>query len=508
MLISILLFCVPLLYMAARVLWALFYRKMKKTRFRFYGVLISLGAAFLVAFFAKFFIGSDSFIAGAVLPSMFSEDEALFVFLTKSDACRHLLMGIVCSLGIPVLFLLAFMFFDLISWIVYVVVFSIGKKESAEEDVKESKLSIVATVAFALGNALIVLFVWMLPLGLYADLLPPILSCTAQTNMVSEEERASLERGLTDYVEPIDSHPVVNAFRFIGGSALSDVITTFPINGQYVKLSNEVGAISELSVNLGRLASTPYSKFGEEELAALDKISAALASSKPLPSALAELIHAATDAWIKGDDFFDVGADVLYLDQSGTLNGLTDKTVEILNKDTKKKDAALLCSDVDTLSSVLKILVRSGALSEGASREDLLSTLAKGDTVGEVIAVLESSKTMSALIPTINEITMDAIGTALGGDSKEYDALLGDLAGELNAVKGMDKEEQTAAVRALLDSEFEKNGLTLASAVLDSYADLMVEDLLSRDASEALTAEDLRSFFLLHAGIAPTEALG
>lgn len=500
MLISMLFLFVPLLYMAVRVLWAVFSRKLQKTRFRFFGVLVSLAIALVVTFFAKFFIGADSFMASTLLPMLFSEDAEILAFLTEAASLRQFLTGLISSLAAPLLFLVVFMLFDLISWIVFIIVFSFKKKKKDEEAKKEerSALSVFATVAFALGNALIVLFVWMLPIGIYASVLPSAMSCVTKTDLLPAGEKAEIEQILTDHIEPIDQNPLVNTFRFLGGSVASDIITTFKVNGQYVNLRNEVGTISEFVGDLASLGKVPYEEYGEAQSALFDEMSSAFASSKTLPPILSETVHAATDAWLREDTFFGMRIDMLYIDERGVFNGLVNKTVLVLNRDTVPGRTDLICHDVDTTFDMIDVLIKHGALSSASHEDDLLARLAKDGTVRDLVAVLEQNETMSALIPEITNIGMSAIGSTLGGEmgaSGEYSEMMDGIANELNDVKKMSEEEQLDAVRELIGAEFEKNGLIVEEAVVNDYADRMVNDLVRKDGDDSIDSTDLLIFF-------------
>ena len=525
MLITILLFVIPLLYMAGRVLGAVLSQKTEKTRFRFFGTIASLAAALITVFLAKSFFVTEAFVTEAVTPALFSGDAELAAFFAQSPALCQFLAGSAFSLVAPLLLLFSFLIFDLISWIVTLIVFAIKKKkarrlnatlsrelptasettegEEEKEELPEAKATkrkgvyrTLATLGFALGSSLIVLFVWLLPVAAYAELVPAALTCVTETELLSEHDRAQLEQTLADSVDPINRHPMVKSFRFLGGSLTVDAMTSFEVGGQSVTFKEEVRELSGLAGNFLCLGNASFAEYGDAEEALFDAVSDSFASSRVLPSVLSETVQLATDAWLADDTFFGVSADAFYVDERGVFNGLVDKTVWILNQDTQPGTTDLICDDVDTTFEMLKVLIRHGALAGADGDEDLLVRLAKDGTVKDLIRVLEKNETMSALIPEITNIGMSAIGSTLGVDasvSAEYSVMMDDIASELNNIKLMSEEEQLASVRNLIGSEFEKNGLIVEDSVINDYADRMMADLVSGDGD--IDSNDLLIFF-------------
>ena len=498
MVIGILLILVPLLYTAVRVLWAVYFRKMQKTRFRFFCVLASLVAAFFATFTTKAFISSEDFFNDVVVPMLFSGDAGIAGLFSEAASLRQMLSGIVSSLIAPVLFLIYFMLFDLISWIVFLIVFSIGKKKNKPAKVsKNPKVTLIATISFALGNALIVLFAWMLPIGVYASFLPSALSCFTNTDMLPAEEKAAYEEIVTDYITPINDNPTVNVFRFLGGSVTADMMTTFEVGDKYVGATKTVGEISELLGNLVSLGETPVEEYGEEQTKVFDQILNSIESSETLPLVFSETVHAATGAWLEGKSFLGISSDALYIDERGIFNGLMDKTILILNQDTRPGRTDLLCDDLDTTFEMIEVLIKHDVFLMASEGGNLLARLAKDGTVRDLIGVLEQNQTMSALVPEITNLGMSAIGSTLGIDSDtsaEYGEMMDGIAVELNGVKEMDESEQVAHVENLLRAEFEKNGLIVQDSVVNNYATRMVEDLVKTD-EDGIDSNDLLIFF-------------
>ncbi|MBE6589267.1 MAG: hypothetical protein E7643_03735 [Ruminococcaceae bacterium] len=498
MLISIMLFVVPLLYMAARVLWAVFFRKLHKTKFRFFGVLVSFALALLATYLTKSVLDSDSFATGTLIPLLFDGNPTFSEFFMSLPTLRETLSGIVASLVAPLLFLVYFMVFDLISWIVFLIVSLVRKKTGKLPEEKGTPASVIATVAMALGNALVVVLVWMIPIGTYANFVPAALSCFTETDILKPDEKAVYEEIVTDYVTPIDENLLVNTFRFLGGSVISDIMTTFDVNDTYVGLTKEADAISEFGGNLIGLSQTYYDEYGEREMELFDHLSESVHSSKTLSPILSEAVHAATDAWLAGDDFLNISLADLYIDERGIFDGFIDQSVHILNEDTKNGNINLIRNDLDTTFEMLKVLIRHGVFANSDMDDDLLGRLAKDGTVRELITVLEGNQSMSALIPEVTNIGMSAIGSTLGipadGES-DYDEMMEVIAGELNGIKRMDEEAQLACTEELLRTEFAKEGLIVEESVVSQYAVLLVDDLVRRDGDEPIDSADLLVFF-------------
>lgn len=523
--LSLILAAVLFGYLLICTVWAVFLRKFKKTRIRFFGVLASFVVALVATFIAKLFLEGEDFATNTVIPLIASGDATVAEFIASSDALRQTLIGAVSSLLAPALFLAFFLVANFLSWIVYLfmsLMISAKKKgaealeveveatETAEttvvvtskkkKDAERTVIDILGTIGFAVGKVLIVFFVWMVPIVAYTSLVPAALEGFTETDILPDEDRATFEQIVTDYVEPIENDPTINTFKYMGAGLVSDALTVFRVGDVFVNLSHEVGAISHFGGCVIELTQNDFKEYDETDMAVFDHLSTSFEESQTLPAIASEILYDATGAWLEGEAYMGIYYDIIRFDEQGMFDPFLDKSIEILHADTAPGRIEALEADIHTCFELFGVLIKHGVFANAEMHDDLIYNLARDGTVPEMIAVLEQNESMKALIPEITSIGVNAIGSALGTGGEEFDQVMETVTTELNSIKNMGtKEEQKEYVSGVLHSEFDKEGLIVEEAVLEKYTNLMVDDLLAAKGDEDVTKDDVVLFFAEHA---------
>jgi hypothetical protein len=495
--LSLILALVLFLYLAICTVWAVFLRKFRKTRVRFFCVLGSFVVALIAAFIAKSFLEGEDFAINTVIPLIASGDARIAEFIAESDALRQTLIGAVSSLLAPALFLVFFLVANFLSWIVYLLITLIKGAAMKEKDAAEkSPVSVIGTIAFSVGKVFLVFFVWMVPVIAYVGLVPAALKGFTETDILPEADKATFEQIVVDYVEPIEKDPTVNTFKFIGGGLLSDTLTTFKVGDSYVNLTTEVGSISHFGGCVIELTQNDFKDYDESDMLVFDRLSTAFEASRTLPPILSEVVYDATGAWLDGEAYMGIYYDSIRFDEQGMFDPFLDKAIEILHADTAPERIEQMEADIHTMFDLFGILIKHGVFSNSEMHDDLIYNLARDGTVGEMIEVLNQNESMKALVPEITAIGVNAIGTALGGGSEEFAQVMETVADELNGIKHMgDSDEQKAYVSGMLKTELSAEGLSVSDDVIGKYADLMVDDLIASKGDEDLTSDDVLVFF-------------
>ncbi len=494
--LSIILAVILFVYLAICTVWAVFLRKFRKTRVRFFGVLASFVVALVATFIAKIFLEGEDFATNTVIPLLASGDATLAEFFASSDALRQTIIGAVTSLLAPALFLCFFLVANFLSWIVYLLVSLIVGAKMKEKDAERTVAGTLGTVGFAVGKVLIVFFVWMVPVIAYTGLVPAALEGFTDTDILPAEDREVFEDVVEDYIKPIENDPTVSTFRFLGGGLVSDTLTMFKVGDVYVSLNREVGAISHFMGCAIELTQTDFKEYDESDMAVFDKLSETFEKSQTLPAILSEIVYDATDAWLEGEAYMGVYADTIRFDEQGMFDPFIDKSIEILHADTAPGRIDALSADIHTVFDLFEVLIKHGVFANAEVHDDLLYNLARDGTVGELIAVLEQNESMKVLVPEITAIGVNAIGSALGGGGEEFNHVMETVATELNDVKQMGtREEQKVYVSDMLHTELSAEGLIVEDAIIEKYAELMVDDLIASKGDEDLTSDDVMLFF-------------
>jgi hypothetical protein len=104
---------------------------------------------------------------------------------------------------------------------------------------------------------------------------------------------------------------------------------------------------------------------------------------------------------------------------------------------------------------------------------------------------------MKRLIPEITKIGMSAIGqlvTVPEGALENYDEFMDDVAGALNDISSMSKEEQVEKLTDSLNEALGEIDVEIDETILDLYSTTLIEEIVEKNDGE-LTAEDVKAYF-------------
>ncbi len=486
-------------YLAISFLWALFVRRLHKTRVRVIGIAVSFVLAVVGTIFVKGYVLDDAFISGTLLPWLeeLLENEALMQLLGQSPTLRAVVMGCATALIAPLVMLILFFLASFLSWIVYLVIILIRGSAMRTKD-HESAMPMLRTALLTAVKCLLVLVVWLIPLSAYSEIAPVLADAVEETNLLEGETAEVVETVVDDYVKPINDNPVITVFRTLGGSRLSCMFTDFDVNGTNTHLRDEVGHVAKLAGNVVLLSGTEFGSYGEAEAERILAVADAFGESEMLPAIAGELIYNATEAWLNGEQFVGIGKDILYVDESGLMNGFIDATIEILHADAQNKDA--ICADIQTVAELMATLIRGDVFAGFSDPDMLLETLGKEGLVSELVGHLGNNSSMKRLIPEVTNIGMRAIASTLGiyeDVDAVYNDFLDSIAGDLNDMKSLSADKQVETLTGTLGDAFQTAGVAIDEEVIESYAIVMVDTLMASE--EPITPDSVKAFFLVYA---------
>ena len=503
--LNILITIVMLAFFGGGIAWSVFMRGLGKTRVRFFGILGALVLSIIVTAVLK----STVFHPETILPWIGAKMAPEFMeLLRESPTLCDVVLGAVSGLITPILFFAVFVLANFISWIVYLLIALLRGNAMKAKD-ENARYGRPRAIALAAVQTLIILVVWLIPLATYSNLAPIVTDAISETGLMDDNSKAVLDDVSENYIKPVDENPVVNLFRVLGGSALTDSLTGFTVNGQNVHMADELDTVASLVGNVICLTQNDFANYGSREENAIYAISDSFKDSAILPAIAGELVNGATDAWKQDEDFIGLDKSFIYVDQSGMFDEFITTLINILNTDSEPGKEDALCADLSTVAEVLVISIRGEVFTNFGDSDALVEALSKKGVVNSIVTALGQNDSMKVLIPEITNIGVRAIATTLGvkeNVASVYDDMMHTIATGLNSAKGKEGDAQINAVTKTLETAFDEAGMAVDSEVLDSYSVTMIESLIEESGDEEITVESVKGFFAVYVWSAENEA--
>lgn len=477
-----------LAYIALSAFFSLF-RRAWKSGVRLITVIISAVGAFAMSFALK-----DSFqstIEQKLLPALsasypdiqtqYSELTSLFPQNTA------VIEGLICSMCLPIFFLIIFIAFLIVTWVVYLlltIILRIGGGKGKRRPIFSALIGAV--------QACIVVAVFILPLSCYLELSVILLDNMEDNGMFDRESQyyigVEAEGETLGKIRDFNDSKLLGVYRACGGNAMCRALTSVSSdNGRMSKLTTEVDCIADAACSLLKLAgSNVYEDGYTEEYAKLvveivDKFTDA-EKSIVLPSLTRELVHNLTEAWSNDEPFMGFAAP----DIGEPIGSLVDSALEILNDDTQ--NATYFSEDIKTVAQLLYVLADEGVFekfSEG--RLSLVNVLGESNAIKRSVEVLESNLRTKPLVDKIKDMTMEAISNYIVADLDEldpkYTGLVTDVADVLknntpdnvSELTEEEREARTEAITAGVTQAFNDADIQISEDVVDYYAEDVID---------------------------------
>ena len=495
-----LIFTIPILaFFVIAFLWGLL-RGLAKTRFRALLIVFSAVAAVITTIALKNYVQTESFVNVMLLPFLSimipggDVVEMIASFLGVSATMNEVLLGCIGALLAPLICVACFLVYSIITWIVFAII-SLCRSSSMKQKNAKYRLKPLRVLAWALIQTLVVVAIYMIPVSVYSEALSTVLDEVAEQGMLSDSSEELVL--VQDVLRPIDQNAVTVAYRNVGGKALCNLITDFEANGTATHLNDEVGAVTHFSCDVYRLAKTKLANMADQEAKILMHIADSVEDSALLSTVTGEIIYSLAESWKSEEAFLGVAKPGV----PEIFDPLLNTLVDIFYQDAKNVSA--LSDDLCTLADLVVCLSSHDILQDITNPDALIEKMNGGEAITEMTAILNANASMKALVPEVNNLGFRAIANTLGLSPEEaqlHDEFMGNMAGALNDVKGMEREEQVNTINDRLEAEFVKSGINIEREKLESYSGSMIDDLLNKQESgEELTEEDLQAFFITYA---------
>ena len=217
-----------------------------------------------------------------------------------------------------------------------------------------------------------------------------------------------------------------------------------------------------------------------------------LLQSEWLTALFADAIEAASNTWLEGESFLGMAppelGDLLQPSFDVALTVLSTESVETLR------------SDVNTVLDIVTELMLEGLVTEDPDYEALMVQLGENGMINGVMAKLADNPHMAPLASEIQTLAVRVVSSVLGETLKhtdEYDPMIDQLAGELNNVVDMSKEEREAVIRDSVKTAFEEHGVSVPEDVALELSEKAIEEL-GKDG--VIEGDELKDYFINHMG--------
>ena len=467
-------------------------RGLSRARVRTIAILVSGILALIGTLIVKNSLGTPQEIEATLRSAGLDKDlmETISTFLGMSPSLGEALVGVIGALILPLVYLVLFFTFCLLTWIVCIILSIVLRKRYREHN-SRARMKWLRTIALSVLHGLIVVFVCLVPLNIYMQVAVPVTNMLDESGML--DKVPVLDKVMDDYVEPVAKSGPMATFRVLGGNLVCNGLTSFEVGGEKIRLGDEVNNISGFVGNILALGKVKMTEYGDDQVKVLDDIADSFASSQLLSNIVGEVVYSATDAWMGGDKFVGVARP-----STGEMIDPTFNTLlGILNKDSQNLSS--LKADIYTVADLVGVLAEYDVFSKMEDTNTLIQQLGADGMVKEMITVLGQNDSMKVLIVEIRNMGMRAIAKTLDipeNGEVVYEKFLGDIAVALNETKDMNETERIDTLTQKVKDAFNEANVPIEEDIIDCYSASLIHDL---GAIENITSDDISDFFTAYA---------
>lgn len=482
-------------YLLVCVVWARL-RGVTRSRIRMITVIASAVLAFIATLIVK-----ASLVSGGLKSTLYGMLGEGGELVTELAAVSPVLEEIVLKTGgallAPLLYFVFFLAFCIVTWVLYFIV-TLALVVVIHRKEKTRKSKNVPCLIQGLVQGAVCLAVLLVPISTYSAIAPKITDQLAAT--LPEQEVAAIAE-ISKPIKDINKSPAVVVFRVTGGKLVSSTLTDYSVkyNGEKVKvrLTGEIGAMTELASGVMELTSKPPKDFTEAESQAIVELGQSIGDSKIVSVVATELVHNATGAWKEGEEFMGAGKP-----EVGELAGpMFDKLVNALYVGSEK--TATFNEDIETIAKLVAKLVDTDVLASiGGETNELVAAISQKGVVTGVASILGENPRLKILIPEITTLSVKILAQSVGipeNDEAVYTAMLANITAKLNELRdgSLSQAEQVTVMEDVLKTEFNKAGIEIEPEHISNVAVAVVADF--GDSVVAVEAAFISEFFDIYA---------
>ncbi len=287
----------------------------------------------------------------------------------------------------------------------------------------------------------------------------------------------------------------------LGAERISDSLTTFSYKDEFgktvtVTVKDELVSIAGMYAHAMPLIGTDIEKYGDDQVAAVERLAGDFGKSKLLTQIIANLVAGACTEWKDGDKY--LGMEPLIQGDGEVGNFL-----EVFYDSFDDSTSATIASDFETIADIFRLFVAHNVFAS-LDDTDILQVLFTDPTLlEELFDIMDTNPRTHALHTALIDLSVKAfcsehVSVPTEGDEnyEEYQSLLGSVADTLNELDSeADLEAKLEAVKEEFGDALLEYGVTeekLSSTVVEAVSDMLINEF--GDILGSVTPEDIENF--------------
>ncbi len=347
----------------------------------------------------------------------------------------------------------------------------------------------LVTMSLGAVNAILVVLVTLIPLCGFVVLGDHAIAAMEEAKFVEDMGE------VPDMVHEIADSPAVSVVHTVG-KPLFDSLTTGELDAARthgVKISMNLDTELCGLIKAGGSAMQVKTAMDDDTFSEADKKLLFTMADNFLASDWVEMV--ATDSlvalssdWLRGESFIGMEPPVLDATIAPTFNHL----LLVLSTETTET----ISEDLHTLMDVTGDLLACGLLEGDIDYTNMVRDMSQNGMLTLVLAKLEANERFVSLSAELKSLGLRMVTSMLGVESLqsgEHAELITNVAGSLNDVLDMGKEERDAVIQESLGEAFQQSGFEVSGDVATSMSDEIINEL---GADGEITADELTDFLV------------
>ncbi len=310
----------------------------------------------------------------------------------------------------------------------------------------------------------------------------------------SSEAGAELHALYNDNFGPINSSPVFNLTRAIGGQAMMNEFCNVDMGDGEIDMREELTATAMIIGDIISLKETSWNSLNDADKTAISHLISVIEGSDYYSEIFSGIFRSMSSL-----------IDNPAADEGDLLAALVDDMINILSASEK----STVGEDLTTFKNLYFILSDEGALQafdNGQGSQDMIDILTRVDpetettVISKLIDVVKSNPRTSPLLTTLTKLSVTIMAESMGlGEDAEQ--LYDDIKTGVNSILEIDPdsytdpEEYTAAVGDSIETALVEQGIELDREIIDEMATKAAEICRENDIEE-LTDEQISDILL------------
>ena len=449
-------------------------RKWKKALLRFGLIVVEFISALTMSGKISQYITADMVVEWLGTDSLISE------LLLNVPSLYTVSLGLIR----PILFVLCFIAFSIVSLLLYWIIALFLRYKPEEKTFPMAAMMIGAV------QGLLVALVLISPVIGYVTLADQ--AAVAYTDVVGEKLPDKIESIHRDYVKPIKDHELIKAVGSMT-SPIFNAVVSFDLGTETLIPSKEIPLLLSGYTDVMSLKDVDFSDYGPDEKATIKDLTTTFGQSTLLPHIGAEALSAIATAWQNGESF--MGIDPFTIE--GDFSVIIDSLYTLFST----SSPGTLTADITTIGDFLILMIDYNATSLLSGDDDVLAKItevnpATGKTfIKAATELLDANPHMAILRAGITKLGANLLGSQLGTSEEireNYGDMVTSVVDILKDVEGTTNEEKIEALTPTIKEELLKNEIDLSDELVDEASRFLLEELEKDNVEiETMTEEDI-----------------